>query len=120
MELICSGITLFIFTFPPVIAAAHKMVPASILSGIIVYDTSFFICFIPSITISLSPAPVTFAPIFTKKFCKSTISGSLAAFFIIVVPSPYTEANIIFSVAPTLGKSKVISLLNILSQLHFI
>ena len=31
----CSGITLFILAFPPVTATAHKKVPASILSGII-------------------------------------------------------------------------------------
>ena len=30
----CSGIIFFTFTLPPVIAVAHKNVPASILSGI--------------------------------------------------------------------------------------
>jgi hypothetical protein len=37
---------------------------------------------------------------------RSTISGSLAAFSITVVPGVPTAAIIMFSVAPTLGKSK--------------
>lgn len=61
-----------------------------------------------------------FAPIFRSIFTKSTISGSLAAFVIVVFPSANTVARIIFSVAPTLGKSKSIFVPIILSQLHLI
>ena len=66
------------------------------------------------------PAPVILAPILFKHFAKSTISGSIAAFVICVVPSAYIEASIIFSVAPTLGKSKSIFAPIILSALHII
>ena len=55
-----------------------------------------------------------------KQFAKSTISGSMAAFVILVIPSAYTDAKIIFSVAPTLGKSKSIFAPIILSHLHSI
>lgn len=46
------------------------------------------------------------------------ISGSLAAFVIVVFPSANTLANIAFSVAPTLGKSKSILFPIIFSALH--
>ena len=46
----------------------------------------------------------------TRKFCKSTISGSLAAFTIRVRPVHAVAASIVFSVAPTLGKDRTISL----------
>jgi len=55
-----------------------------------------------------------------KKFCKSIISGSLAAFVIVVFPSAKQVASIAFSVAPTLGKSKSILSPVILSQLQLI
>ena len=48
------------------------------------------------------------------------ISGSLAALFIIVVPSAKQLVSITFSVAPTLGKSKSIFFPIILSQKHSI
>ena len=76
--------------------------------------------FVPVIFIILVPAPSIFAPILFKQFAKSTISGSIAAFVILVVPSANVAAKIIFSVAPTLGKSKLISALIILSHLHVI
>lgn len=66
------------------------------------------------------PSPEIFAPILFNIFTKSTISGSLAAFVIDVFPCAKTEAKIIFSVAPTLGKSRSISAPTILSQLHLI
>ena len=53
-------------------------------------------------------------------FCRSIISGSFAAFVIKVSPVPKHAANIAFSVAPTLGKSKFIFSPIILSQLHVI
>ena len=56
--------------------------------------------------VSLVPCPVILAPIEFKKFDKSTISGSFAQFTILVFPFKYTEAKIMFSVAPTDGKSK--------------
>ncbi|MNP79855.1 hypothetical protein D3C76_1777920 [compost metagenome] len=49
------------------------------------------------------PAPIIWAPIAFRKFCRSWISGSLAAPDIVVVPSAIAAAIIIFSVAPTLG-----------------
>ena len=58
--------------------------------------------------IVLVPAPFIFAPILFKYLTRSTISGSIAALLIIVVPSAKHDASIIFSVAPTLGKSKFI------------
>ena len=63
----------------------------------------------PSISILGVPSPVILAPILFRKFPKSTISGSLAAFEIIVFPGVFTAAIIIFCVAPTLGKPKGIS-----------
>ena len=59
-------------------------------------------------------------PILFKIFCKSIISGSLAAFVIIVSPFAKQAANIAFSVAPTLGKSKFIFSPVILSQVQVI
>ena len=50
--------------------------------------------------------PYAFAPIFDKNDARSTISGSFAAFSITVSPSAMVAAIIIFSVAPTEGKSK--------------
>lgn len=53
--------------------------------------------------------PMMFAPIAFRKFCRSWISGSRAAFVMVVVPSARTAAIMMFSVAPTLGKSRWIS-----------
>ncbi|CEY75638.1 Uncharacterised protein [Streptococcus pneumoniae] len=90
---------------PPVIAAATMNVPASIRSGIIEWFAPYNLS-TPSIRIVPVPAPRTFAPIAFKKLAKSTISGSFAAFSRIVVPFANVAADIMFSVAPTLGKSK--------------
>jgi len=49
------------------------------------------------------PAPSIQKPAVFKKFCKSTISGSLAGLYIVVLPGFPTANSIIFSVAPTLG-----------------
>lgn len=76
--------------------------------------------FTPVIFISLLPAPTIFAPILLSILAKSIISGSIAAFLIVVVPSAKTDTSIIFSVAPTLGKSNCISAEVISSVLHFI
>jgi thymidylate synthase (FAD) len=48
------------------------------------------------------------APHLFKKLHKSTISGSLAALIIVVVPSDTLAKSTVFSVAPTLGKVSVI------------
>ena len=66
------------------------------------------------------PAPFILAPALFKNFTKSSISGSLAAFVNIVFPSARHDASIIFSVAPTLGKSKCICVPIIFSVLHII
>ena len=64
----------------------------------------------PSITIVDVPAPSTFPPIRLRNEARSAISGSLAAFSIVVSPSARTAAIIMFSVAPTLGNSKTMRL----------
>ncbi len=106
-ESMCAGLISLIVISPFVIAAAEIYVAAAILSGIIRYSqpVSFLT---PHIHIVLSPAPLILAPHLFRKHAKSTISGSLAAFFIIVSPSAKTAASIIFSVAPTDGKFNVI------------
>ena len=47
------------------------------------------------------PAPLTSAPIELRKFARSTICGSLAAFSIMVCPFAFDAASIMFIVAPT-------------------
>ena len=118
------GARFFEFTFkisssPPAKAPAIIKVPASILSGIGLNSVPFNLL-TPSITISFSPAPFIFAPALFKKFAKSTISGSLAAFRITVFPFINTHDKIIFSVAPTDGKSKYTSPPFNLSPAHHI
>ena len=90
---------------PPVIAEAARYVAATILSGIIVYSAP---CreSVPRIVITLDPIPLISAPIAFRKLPRSVISGSLAAFVIDVRPSAVAAASIMFSVAPTLGKSR--------------
>ena len=68
----------------------------------------------------LLPAPCIFAPILFRKLARSTISGSIAAFTILVSPSARVASSIIFSVAPTLGKSRWISVPIILSAVQLI
>ena len=55
------------------------------------------------------PSPEIFAPIAIKNSPRSTTSGSRAALSIVVTPLAKTAAVIMFSVAPTLGNSKVIA-----------
>ncbi len=83
------------------IAAAIKKVPVSIRSGKILYSPPFNI-FTPSILISFVPAPFILAPIKLRKLEMSTISGSQAAFLIIVLPLALVAAIRIEIVAPTL------------------
>ena len=47
------------------------------------------------------PAPEILAPQVLRKFARSTICGSRAAFSITVVPSAMTDASMMFTVAPT-------------------
>ena len=65
--------------------------------------------FTPVIVISGVPKPSIFAPIETRNSPRSTTSGSRAALSIVVTPFARTAAVIIFSVAPTLGKSSDIA-----------
>ena len=95
------------FISPPAIPTAAKYVATSIRSGITVCSTATK-SLTPSIVIVDEPAPSTFAPIRFRNAARSAISGSLAAFSIIVSPSARTAAIMIFSVAPTLGKSRTI------------
>jgi len=62
------------------------------------------------------PAPRIFAPIVFRKLARSTISGSFATFSRIVWPLARAAAIMMFSVAPTLGKSRYI--LEPLRRLH--
>ena len=97
---------LLIFIFPFVATAAARYVPASILSkGIenLPPDNSST----PSTIISSVPAPSIFAPRIFKKFAKSIISGSLATFFSLVVPSASVAAIIKFSVPVTVMPSNL-------------
>ena len=59
--------------------------------------------------ISLLPAPFIDAPILMRQFAKSIISGSFAAFRILVLPFANDAAIITFSVAPTEIFGKLIS-----------
>ena len=59
----------------------------------------------PSIFNVSEPAPETLAPIAFKQLAKSTISGSRAAFSIVVMPSANAAAIIKFSVPVTLTVS---------------
>ena len=102
---LCSGTALSIVMSPPVIAAATMNVPVSIRSGMIWWIVPCSLL-TPSIRIASVPAPITLPPISLMKLAKSTISGSFAAFSIIVVPFASAAAVMMFSVAPTLGKSK--------------
>ena len=60
----------------------------------------------PSISKIDVPFPEILAPIFIRKLIISSISGSCAAFTIVVFPFAKQLAIITFCVPPTLGKSK--------------
>ena len=92
---------------PRVIAAANAHVPATIRSGNVAWVAGFKLA-TPVISILCEPKPEIFAPIAIKNSPRSTTSGSRAALSITVTPFAKVAAVIIFSVAPTLGKSKVI------------
>ncbi|CAB4587108.1 unannotated protein [freshwater metagenome] len=65
--------------------------------------------FTPVIVIFVVPSPWIFAPIEIRNSPRSTRSGSRAALSIVVTPSARTAAVIMFSVAPTEGKSSTIA-----------
>ena len=96
-------------TSPCVAAAAQRIVEATILSGIISYSQGVRLE-TPSITMVCFWVLNIFilAPHLFRKQHKSSISGSIAAFIIFVVPFAVTAAKIMFSVAPTLGKERKI------------
>ena len=81
-------------------AAATINVPASILSGKGLCEAPQREA-TPSISTMSVPCPLILAPIFFKNSHKSIISGSFAAFSILVVPSANVAAIIIFSVPVT-------------------
>ncbi|MNN99659.1 hypothetical protein D3C81_2193630 [compost metagenome] len=60
----------------------------------------------PSMRIVSVPAPLILAPIEFNSVATSIISGSLAAFSIVVEPLARVAASIILIVAPTLQTSK--------------
>ena len=88
-------------TRPPEMAPAIKNVPVSIRSGTTLCSQPVKRS-TPSMTIWSEPAPVIFAPILLRKSAVSTISGSRAAFSMIVVPFASVAAIMIDKVAPTL------------------
>ena len=99
----------FLIVMSPFVATAASMkVPASIWSGTTEYVSSFLSSFTPCILILSVPAPMMFAPILLRKFARSTICGSFAAFSIVDVPSASTAASIAFMVAPTDTMSRYI------------
>ena len=103
----CLGITFLIKISPPVAAAAHINVPASIWSGMVEYTVPCNFS-TPLILILSVPAPLMSAPILFNILATSTICGSFAAFSIIVLPSAITAAKIMLMVAPTEETSKKI------------
>src|SRR6056300_353983 len=96
----CFGTILFIVSTLLVIAAATKYVPASILSGIILYLIPFrFLT--PLIINDLFLSKFILAPAFFKKLIKSMTSGSIAMLLILVLLFDRHEFKIAVSVAPT-------------------
>ena len=69
-----------------ILAAMMMKVPASIRSGMISWKQPLR-CGTPSILMTFVPAPRIFAPILLSSVATSMISGSLAAFSIVVLPS---------------------------------
>ena len=90
---------------PPVAATAAIYVPASIWSGMIEYVTPCK-CSTPRILMTSVPAPLMFAPIEFRKFARSTTCGSRAAFSMTVSPFAFTDARMMFIVAPTVTMSR--------------
>ena len=86
-------------------AQAQAIVPASIRSAIGCQLTPCS-ARTPSMTMVDVPAPLTRAPIAFRNAARSTISGSLAAFSMRVVPLASVAAISRFSVAPTDGISR--------------
>ena len=81
--------------------------PASIRSGITSWK-ALWRCSTPLIVIVSVPAPLILAPILFKKVATFTISGSLAAFSIVVTPFALVATSKALIVAPTLGISRYI------------
>ncbi len=103
-----SGRQSLISSRPRVSAAATMNVPVSIRSGMIVCsappsDST------PSIWIVSDPAPLTRAPILFRRSARSTISGSRAALWSVVVPRASVAAIITFSVPVTVTLLKWMS-----------
>lgn len=101
----CSGLAPRSRILPPATAAAQHSVPASMRSGMGWY-TAPCSRLTPRTTSVPVPAPCICAPMALRHCARSTISGSFAAFSIRVTPSASDAAIMMFSVAPTLGKSR--------------
>ena len=87
--------------------AAIAQVPATIRSATALWLVGCS-CSTPVISRVDEPMPSIWAPIDTIIRHRSTISGSRAALSMTVVPLASTAAVMMFSVAPTLGKSSQI------------
>ena len=87
-------------TSPPAITGASIYVPSSIRSIITECVVPFNLS-TPLIVIVSVPSPEIFAPIDLRHVTKSTISGSIAAFFSWDLPFARQAAITKFSVAPT-------------------
>ena len=106
----CSGRAPPISTSPPVMAAAARKVAASTRSGTTLWALAVRAPgSTPWMTSRADPMPSTLAPMVLRKWQRSAISGSRAAFSSTVVPRACTAAIRMFSVAPTLGNSRVMS-----------
>lgn len=92
----------------PVMAAAVKKVAAAMRSGITRCSQPVSL-FTPSMEMVLFPAPRILAPQELRKSARSVISGSLAALLTTVFPLARHAAMMMFSVAPTLGKERLMA-----------
>ena len=86
----------------PRVAAASMNVPASIRSA----NAMSSVRARTTMRMVSLPAPLTLPPIALIMPARSTISGSLAALMMIVSPRANDAAIMMFSVPPTLGKSR--------------
>ena len=93
---------------PRVTAAATINVPVTIRSGMTSIRARSKRSH-PSIVMVSVPAPIISAPIAFRNAANPEFLAHLPHYMIVVDPSARTAAIIIFSVAPTLGKSKMIS-----------
>src|SRR3989344_5697411 len=105
----CLGSQSTIFTSCPASAANIRKLPVSILSGGVIYGLPFARKMPPPSIFSVGvPAPSICAPQVFKYPASESISGSIAAFSKIVLPSARVAASISVSVAVTETNGKKI------------